>query len=68
MNDFPWLTVIGAAPIVGAFVLMLLPRSRGGELPKQAAFVISLIPLVLAIIMATGYDTGGGFQFTEEHT
>ena len=57
MNDFPWLTVIAAAPLAGAFVLMLLPRSRGGELPKQAAFAISLIPLVLAIIMATGYDT-----------
>jgi len=68
VNDFPWLTVIAAAPLVGAFVLLLLPRSRGGELPKQAAFGISLIPLVLAIIMSTGYDTGGGYQFTEEHT
>ncbi|MGH3453023.1 MAG: proton-conducting transporter membrane subunit, partial [Nocardioidaceae bacterium] len=67
MTDFPWLTVIAAVPLAGAVLVMLLPRGRG-ELPKQAAFGISLVPLVLAAIMASDYDPGGGFQFTEEHT
>jgi NADH-quinone oxidoreductase subunit M len=67
VSDFPWLTVIGAAPLVGAVLVMALPRGRG-DLPKQTAFGFSLVPLVLAIVMATDYDTGGGFQFVEEHT
>jgi NADH-quinone oxidoreductase subunit M len=67
VNDFPWLTVIAAAPIVGAVLVMALPRGRG-DLPKQVAFGVSLVTLALAIAMASGYDTGGGFQFTEQHT
>ncbi|HYJ70279.1 MAG TPA: NADH-quinone oxidoreductase subunit M [Nocardioidaceae bacterium] len=67
MSDFPWLTVIAAAPLVGAVLVMALPRGRV-DLPKQAALGISLVPLVLAVLMAADYDSGGGFQFTEVHT
>jgi NADH-quinone oxidoreductase subunit M len=61
----PWLTILGLVPLVGAVVLMVLPR--GGMLPKQVALAFSGLALVVAIIVAAKYDTGGGFQFVEQH-
>ena len=65
--SFPWLTVLLAVPLVGAAVVALLPK-RSAALPKQVAFGVSLLTLVLAAVMAVQYDVGGGFQFTEELT
>lgn len=69
--SFPWLTVSIAVPLVGAAVLPLLPSGkslRSTELPKQAALGVSIVTLVLAAVIGLRFDTGGGFQFTEEHT
>ena len=38
MNQFPWLTVIGALPAVGALVLWLLPAAVAGR-AKQMRFL-----------------------------
>ncbi len=62
--SFPWLTVIGAAPLVGAVVVTLLPRDKT-TVTKQLAFGVSLVPLVLSVVMAARYDASGGMQFTE---
>ncbi|WP_020578382.1 NADH-quinone oxidoreductase subunit M [Actinopolymorpha alba] len=66
MNNFPWLTVIGALPALGAVVLALLPKGRD-LLAKQLALGFSAVALVLALVMAAQYDPAGGFQFVEQH-
>ncbi len=67
MTSFPWLTVIGLVPVVGAVVIALLPTRRT-LLVKQVALLTSLVVLALTIAMSAGFDPGGGrFQFTESH-
>jgi NADH-quinone oxidoreductase subunit M len=65
MNDFPWLTTLILVPLVGGLVTAFLPR--GTALPRQVGLLVAVLTLVGTIVMATGYETGGGMQFTEEH-
>jgi NADH-quinone oxidoreductase subunit M len=78
MSNFPWLTVAGAIPLVGAVVIGLTPgRSAPGGpadrrardlLVKQIALVTSLVTLAVIIAMAVQYNTGGPrFQFTQTY-
>ena len=67
MNDFPWLSVLIAVPIVGAVVVQALPRRANAAAPKQIALGVSVLTLVLGLAMATGYESDGGMQFTEQH-
>ena len=66
MSNFPWLTTIGVIPLIGAVVVMLLPRSKG-LLAKQLALVFSLIALGMTIAMALQFDADATdpFQFSE---
>jgi NADH-quinone oxidoreductase subunit M len=73
--SFPWLTTLLVLPLVGALVVMLLPRGRDGrttgrgDLPQKVALAFSLVTLVLTVVMALRYDVGAeGFQFEETHT
>ncbi|MBW8485064.1 NADH-quinone oxidoreductase subunit M [Actinomadura parmotrematis] len=67
MNDFPWLSLLIALPLVGALAVALLPTARE-KLAKQVALAFSLAVTVLALVMAARFDTGGDrFQFTETH-
>jgi NADH-quinone oxidoreductase subunit M len=68
MSDFPWLSVLIGVPLVGAVVVQALPRRANPAAPKQIAFGISLLTLVLGLVMASGYENDGGMQFTEQHT
>jgi NADH-quinone oxidoreductase subunit M len=66
--SFPWLTVIGAVPLVGAALVLALPaglKARAGEI----ALTFSLASLVLVIIMALQFKRNSGtqFQFAEVH-
>ena len=79
MNGFPWLTIAGAVPLLGAIVIMLVPglpadsaeadvRAREG-LAKYLALAFSLITLVVVIIIAVKFQIGGpNFQFTETYS
>jgi NADH-quinone oxidoreductase subunit M len=80
MSTFPWLTVIGAIPLVGAVVVALTPgqSAPGGEadrrfrarLVKQLTLGFTLITLAMSIAMATQFKTGAGapnFQFTQTY-
>src|SRR5277367_4828142 len=79
MNGFPWLTIAGAVPLLGAIVIMLVPglpadsaeadvRARQG-LAKYLALAFSLITLVVVIIIAVKFQIGGPtFQFTEVYS
>jgi NADH-quinone oxidoreductase subunit M len=78
MSTFPWLTVEGAIPLVGAIAVCLTPgqSAPGGEadrrfrakLVKQITLGFTLVTLAVTIAMATQFKTGAGapdFQFTQ---
>ncbi|MDP9393184.1 MAG: NADH-quinone oxidoreductase subunit M [Actinomycetota bacterium] len=68
MESFPWLTVLGAIPLLGAIVVAALPKGRE-TLAKQVALAVSLVVLVLTIAMALQFDAGAeGFQFAERYS
>jgi NADH-quinone oxidoreductase subunit M len=59
----PWLSVLWAAPIVGAGVVMLTPRRA---LAKWVALAVSLLALAVTAVVAVGFDPGGEqYQFVE---
>jgi len=76
MSTFPWLTVAGAIPLVGAIAILLTPgRSAPGSLAdrrtrdllvKRIALGFSLITLAVIIAMAVQFKAGGPrFQFQQ---
>src|SRR5271167_1702911 len=79
MNGFPWLTVAGAVPLLGAIVIMLVPglpadsapavvRTREG-LAKYLALAFSVATLVVVVIIAVKFQIGGpNYQFTEVYS
>ena len=69
-TSVPWLTILAVLPLVGALVVMLLPRRDTDDdaLPKQVALGFSLVALVIAVIIAVQFDPDGEqFQFVEIH-
>jgi NADH-quinone oxidoreductase subunit M len=80
MTSFPWLTVIGAIPLLGALVIAIIPAagSDGAASPdptaraardlvfKQVALVASVVTLGLTVAMAVKFSPGGArFQFVQ---
>ena len=76
MNGFPWLTIAGAVPLLGAIVIMLVPglpadsaeadRQARSALAKMLALGFSLLTLVVVVIIAVRFQVGGpNYQFTE---
>ncbi|MFD6754746.1 MULTISPECIES: NADH-quinone oxidoreductase subunit M [Micromonospora] len=67
MSDFPFLSVLTVAPLVGAVLVALLPRSRP-TLAKQVALGWSLLVLALSIVMWVTWQVDGQrFQFRESY-
>ncbi len=68
MTDFPWLTTLGAVPLVGALVVAALPRTRD-LLAKQVALGFSLVVLALTVVLALRFEPNSEeqFQFAETH-
>jgi len=66
--DFPWLTTIGAVPLVGAAAIAVLPNAFKAR-ARHIALFVSLVTFVLTLVMAFQFEVGNGgeFQFTEEH-
>ncbi len=58
MNAFPFLVAMIAVPAVGAAAVAALPKGRE-LLAKQLALGVSLVVLVLAVLAAVAFDTGG---------
>ncbi|HTX81997.1 MAG TPA: NADH-quinone oxidoreductase subunit M [Streptosporangiaceae bacterium] len=76
MSTFPWLTVAGAVPLVGALVVGLTPgRSAPGSvadrrardlLVKRITLIFTLITLAITIVIAVKFSPGGPrFQFQQ---
>ncbi|TDB74565.1 NADH-quinone oxidoreductase subunit M [Micromonospora sp. KC723] len=67
MSDFPFLSVLTVAPLVGALVVAFLPRRRP-ELAKQVALGWSLLVLALSVVMWVSFQVGGDrLQFRESY-
>ncbi|WP_434742539.1 NADH-quinone oxidoreductase subunit M [Micromonospora sp. SH-82] len=67
MSNFPFLSVLTVAPLVGALVVAFLPRSRP-NLAKQVALGWSLLVLVLSVVMWVTFQADGDrFQFRESY-
>ncbi|WP_137120647.1 NADH-quinone oxidoreductase subunit M [Segeticoccus rhizosphaerae] len=70
MSSFPWLTVLGAVPLVGSAVVALLPKGLAGR-AREIALGFALVTLGVAIAAATQFQTSGGsgqFQLVEKHS
>jgi NADH-quinone oxidoreductase subunit M len=68
VNSFPWLIVLGAVPAVGAVLVAAMPR-LAARWTREVALGVSLLTLALAIVMATGYHSGGDrFQFARSYS
>ena len=76
MSSFPWLTVIGVIPLVGALAVALIPGAGDPDdkatqaardlLTKRVALVFSLITLGMTIAMAVRFKPNGPtFQFVQ---
>ncbi len=68
MSTFPWLTLMGLLPLVGAIVIFAMPNSLAGR-ARHVALGFSLATLVLTVAAALQYDTGSKdqFQLVEQH-
>ena len=64
---FPILTAIVLVPIVGALLVVLMPKSRP-EYPKMLALLSSAGTAALTIWLMSSFETGdAGFQFVSKH-
>src|SRR4030095_8433889 len=62
----PILSLIVFAPIVGALMVALLP-AQPLAIPRRAAFIFSVIPFVLSLLMLAAFDPSlGTLQLTEK--
>lgn len=68
MTNFPILTLIMLVPLIGAVVILLIPRERE-DVIKTVAATASFVSLLLSVAVFFGYDrVVGGFQFQEKTT
>ena len=64
MSSFPFLLVMIVLPAVAAAVVAALPKGRDRQ-AKQIALGVSLVVLLLAVLTAVAFDSGGDrFQLT----
>ncbi len=69
MKDFPFLSILTLAPLVGALVVAFIPKDRG-QLAKIVALAWSLVVLVLSVVMWVAFKVGGDaprLQFRESY-
>ncbi|KOS54119.1 NADH-quinone oxidoreductase subunit M [Rhodococcus rhodochrous] len=67
MGNFPWLTTLWVVPLVGAVAVLAIP-ARMRNLVKGTALAVAAVVLVLACVLAVGFDPAGEqYQFVESH-
>ena len=63
----PWLSILWALPMVGAAIIIALPRAAG-RFAKYAGIAVSLAVLAIAMMLAVRFEPGGAqYQFVEDH-
>ena len=58
-SSFPWLTVLGVVPLVGALLILVLPR-RSAALARPIALATSLVALLVGVGGGAPKNKGGG--------
>jgi NADH-quinone oxidoreductase subunit M len=67
MNTFPWLSVLWLVPLAGAVAIIVMPPG-GRQLAKWLGLAVSVAVLVVSILIAVEFKTGGPtYQFVESH-
>ncbi len=67
MNELPWLTILVAAPVLGAVLVAAMPKGRD-LLAKQVALAVSVLTLAMTAVLAVSFDPGGEtYQFVETY-
>ena len=68
MSSFPYLTVLGAVPLVGSVAVLAVPKAKT-LLAKQITLLTTLVTLAVSIVIAVKFQKGGAsrFQFIESH-
>lgn len=65
--NFPILSIITFTPLIGALLVLLLPKEKKGLIAKLSIAVGAVI-LILASVLLFNYDTAeSGMQFVEEY-
>ena len=67
-SDFPWLTALIVAPLVGAAILWLLPAGARRH-TRAVALTVALVEVAIGVAALSAFDTGdaGSQQLTETH-
>jgi NADH-quinone oxidoreductase subunit M len=66
-SGFPWVTVLGAIPLLGMIAMLALPRDRDEDC-KRVALGASLVTLIGSIFMCADFHTSGArFQFVQSY-
>jgi NADH-quinone oxidoreductase subunit M len=67
--DFPWLTLIGAVPLVGAVAVAALPSAFAPR-ARHVALGVSLLTFVLTVLAALNFNASAAraYQLTELHS
>src|SRR5580693_1245334 len=67
MSSVPWLTALWLLRLVGAVVIVMVPPGRR-QLAKWLGLAVSVAVLVVSILIAVEFKTGGPtYQFVESH-
>ena len=66
--NFGWLTSLALIPLIGAVIVMLLPKGNAKAI-KIVALAVSVVALVVTVAMALQFqaDSTSVFQFTESY-
>jgi NADH-quinone oxidoreductase subunit M len=66
-HGFPWVSIVGGIPLLGAIFVALLPREREDD-SRVVALFASLLALVASIAMAVDYKVHGTpYQFVQDY-
>lgn len=63
---FPLLSILLAVPVIGAIIIMLLPRGNAG-LIKVIALATSVVALLLSLPLYLSFSSQAGYQFSETY-
>jgi NADH-quinone oxidoreductase subunit M len=67
MMALPWLSVLTATPVVGAALVLMVPR-RKDSVARGIAMAVSAIAFAMAMVVWFHYaGAAGGMQFVERH-
>jgi len=68
VSAFPWLSVLWLVPLAGAVLVITVPPAWR-QFAKWLGLAAALVVLAVAIVITTGFDTGGApYQFVESHS